>query len=79
MILKYIFIGLGLYILYRLVFNVVVPVYKTTRQIRGQFKNMKERMEQEMQQQGYQNQRPEPSAAPSKPSSGDYIDFEEVK
>jgi hypothetical protein len=79
MILKYIFIGLGLYILYRLVFNVVIPVYKTTRHIRGQFKNMKERMEQEMQNQGYTNQTPKPAPAPSKPGAGDYIDFEEVK
>lgn len=79
MILKYIFIGLGLYILYRLVFNVVIPVYKTTRHIRGQFKNMKERMEQEMQNQGYTNQTPKPAPAPGKHAAGDYIDFEEVK
>ncbi|MDX1938885.1 MAG: hypothetical protein SFU21_17320 [Flavihumibacter sp.] len=79
MILKYIFIGLGLYILYRLVFNVVIPVYKTTRHIRGQFKNMKERMEQEMQNQGYTNQTPKPAPASGKPTPGDYIDFEEVK
>jgi len=79
MILKYIFIGLGLYILYRLVFNVVIPVYKTTRHIRGQFKNMKERMEQEMQNQGYTNQTPKPAPAPGKQAAGDYIDFEEVK
>lgn len=79
MILKYIFIGLGLYILYRLIFNVVIPVYKTTRHIRGQFKNMKERMEQEMQNQGYTNQTPKPAPAPSKSGAGDYIDFEEVK
>ncbi|MGN6166265.1 MAG: hypothetical protein ACTHOF_17165 [Flavisolibacter sp.] len=64
--------------LYKLVFDFIIPVYKTTRRVKNGFKEMNERMRQ--QAEGFQRQ----NAQPSKPKveqhkPGDYIDFEEVK
>ncbi|HEY4206741.1 MAG TPA: DUF4834 family protein [Puia sp.] len=37
-----IFLAIVLYVLYRFVFNFLVPVARTTRQVRQQFRNMQE-------------------------------------
>jgi lipopolysaccharide export LptBFGC system permease protein LptF len=36
------FLAIVLYVLYRFVFNFVVPIARTTRQVRQQFRNMQE-------------------------------------
>jgi Sec-independent protein translocase protein TatA len=78
--LFYIFLA---YMLYQLVFNFILPVYRTTRQVKKGFREMQDRMNEQMQQQqGYGQQ-----ANASKPhikteqnnTEGEYIDFEEVK
>jgi hypothetical protein len=67
------FLAIVFYLLYRFVFNFVVPVARTTRHVRQQFRNMQE-------QQGDQQARPsEPRRPAQKSSVGEYIDFEEVK
>jgi len=74
------FLAIVLYLLYRFVFNFLLPVVRTTRQVRQQFRNMQEGMggnEQQHFTTGEQKQqRP---ATGSKPLKGDYIDFEEIK
>ena len=52
------FLGIALYILHKLIFNFFVPVYKTTRQVRQQFRNMHEHMQEHgnVFQQEYSNQ-----------------------
>jgi ribosomal protein L44E len=68
------------YILYRLIFHFIIPVYRTTRQVKKSFKHMQEQMRQ--QQGGYQEQQqptPQPSKKPAENTSGEYIDFEEIK
>ncbi len=78
-LLFYIFLA---YFLYQIIFRFILPVYRTTRQVKKSFREMQERMNEQMQQQGYG---PPPSEAskshvksdPSK--AGEYIDFEEVK
>jgi hypothetical protein len=72
------FLGIVFYLVYRLIFDLVVPVYKTTKQVKRQFGDMHEQMRQHAN--AYQQQRPaEP--APERPAAkaGEYIDFEEVK
>ncbi len=77
------FLAIVLYLLYRFVFNFLLPVVRTTRQVREQFRNMQEGMGQQnsfssneqVQQQEPRNQ----ERAGGKPPAGDYIDFEEVK
>jgi hypothetical protein len=73
------FYGFLIYLLYRLVFHFIIPLYKTTRQVKKSFRNMQDQMRQHTdpygQQQPQKNQQKKPGAS----KVGDYIDFEEVK
>lgn len=73
---RYIFYGILLYMAYRLVFHVILPVRKTTKAMREQFRQAQEQMQQARAQaeQPYQ----EPVQEKGRPV-GEYIDFEEVK
>ncbi|MFT3703601.1 MAG: hypothetical protein QM802_14655 [Agriterribacter sp.] len=71
----YIFLG---YFLYRFITGFLIPVFKTGKQIRRQFNDMQQRMQDQM------NQQQQPPFSPQtkdqgKTTAGDYIDFEEVK
>jgi hypothetical protein len=72
-------IAIAFYILYKLVFDFIVPVYKTTTHVKQQFRNMHDNMQQ--QGNNFQKQQePEPKKEKANTSSvGEYIDFEEVK
>ena len=53
------FLAIVLYVLYRFVFNFVVPIARTTRQVRQQFRNMQEmHNQQDPSQNNYGNQDP---------------------
>lgn len=68
------------FFLYNLIVKVVLPVYRTTRQIKKQFSQMKQQFRQPeaaTQQSGTTSQTPPPKKQASK--LGEYIDFEEVK
>ncbi|WP_431212913.1 hypothetical protein ACQ86N_45940 [Puia sp. P3] len=69
-----------LYLLYRFIFNFLLPVVKTTRQVREQFRNMQEGNGQNAGG-GYNAgpQQPRQEQKPKQPPAGEYIDFEEVK
>lgn len=72
----------ALYILYKLVFDFIIPVAKTTKQVKKQFTDMSEQMKGKMNQQQASQQQANYSTTPSsapKGKSDDYIDFEEVK
>ena len=75
------FYGFLLYLLYRLVFHFIIPLYKTTREVKKSFRNMQEQMRQHTdppgQQQAQDNQPQHKKPGTNK--VGDYIDFEEVK
>jgi len=77
MILRFLFYVFLIYMLYKLVFHFIIPVYKTTRRVKQGFKEMNEKMRQHTER---FNQQPE-TAQPKKGEniSGDYIDYEEVK
>lgn len=84
--MRYIFIAAALYILYKLVFDLIIPVSRATSQVRSQMRNMQEMQQQQFQQQQAQTQtqashsaqhRQEPAAG--KPSKDDYLDFEEIR
>ena len=75
--LTYLFYFFLAYLLYRLVFNFIIPIYRTTRQVKKGFREMHERMNGRPQNNTQQN-----ASAPKgsdKPKVGEYIDFEEVK
>ncbi len=82
------FLAIVLYLLYRFIFNFLVPVARTTRQVRQQFRNMQDaadvfNRQQTGQQQTDSYQRTssshEKDGSTPKAPPGDYIDFEEIK
>lgn len=78
--LRYLFYAFLIYLAYRLVFHFIIPIYRTTKQVKKQFREMHDRMEDHITQQQEANQ---PTSVPEteikKQQAGDYIDFEEVK
>jgi Sec-independent protein translocase protein TatA len=67
-----------IYLGYKIIFEFIIPVYRTTRQVKKQFREMNERMNEHMKQQGEQfSPKKDPQTTKEKP--GDYIEFEEVK
>lgn len=73
------FLAIVFYLLYKLVFDLIVPVYKTTRQIRRQFSDV-QGSGQGQTNTTQQNGSPESGNHSSRKSKvGEYIDFEEVK
>lgn len=81
MILRFLFYAFLIYLAYKLVFDFIIPVYRTTRKIKKGFREMQEQMNAGMQ--GQQPGQPVNGKTTSKTSTpaaqGDYIDFEEVK
>lgn len=87
------FMGIVLYLLYRFIFGFVVPVARTTRHVREQFRNMQDPTQDPRQnasgpfRNAYNNrpadepQSAKPGPGPSRPKNtmGEYIDFEEIK
>ena len=83
--LRYLFFAFLIYLAYRLVFHFIIPIYKTTRQVKKQFREMHSRMEDHMNQQSSYAKTSEDkqpvnaNASTKKEQAGDYIDFEELK
>lgn len=70
-----------LYLLYKLIFDFIIPVVKTTKQVKKQFGDMSAQMQEKMNQQQQQaaNFTPPKKPATTTAKNDDYIDFEEVK
>lgn len=68
-----------IYLLYRLIFNFIIPIYKSTSQIKKQFRDVQSRMNEEMNRQQQNTTTPTDSTPPPAPKDADYIEFEEVK
>ena len=69
-----------IYLIYRFIINVVIPIYRSTKQIKKQFGDMQDTM-QNMQQGQHRSQTPPPpnqQKTTTTKKEGDYIDFEEV-
>ena len=68
-----------IYILYKLVFEFIIPVYQTTKKVKKQFGEMHNKMQEHMNAANRQQAtQAEASSAPSAKGE-DYIDYEEVK
>lgn len=72
-IVKILFELFVLYILYKIVFDLIIPVYQTTREVKQKLNEMQRNMNISSQQ----NQHP--STGPSSRNQEDYIEFEEIK
>ena len=76
--LRYIFWFLTIYFLYRLVFNFIIPVWRVSRQMKGQVRDFQDKMN--AQNEAPTSSHPNTEAKSRQPEKeGDYIDFEEVK
>lgn len=78
MFLSVLFYAFLIYLLYRLIFHFIIPIYKTTRQVKKSFRNMQEQMRQHYEPQARQTETVK-QKTPGGNKVGDYIDFEEVK
>jgi len=78
--LRFLLFAVLAWFLYNLVFKLIIPVYKTTRQMKEKFREMHANMQDPMQQQpDFTTQPNGAEKSSSKKSKEDYIDFEEIK
>ena len=72
-----------IYILYKVIFDFIIPVYKTTKQVKTKMNDMHARMQEQQRGKATSPSTHTPTQEPiKKPSSlakDDYIDYEEVK
>ncbi len=69
-----------LYLLYKLIFDFIIPVYQTTKQVKQKVSKMQQDMNEHIQCQNSQyTADTKQETKTSKKTSDDYIDFEEVK
>lgn len=72
-----------IYILYKLIFSFIIPLYNASKQMKGKMNEMQERMQAQQraqaEQQRQQQEPPQSPKAAEKISKDDYIDYEEVK
>ncbi len=65
-----------IYILYKIIFDFIIPLYNSTKQVKSKMAEMQERMKQQQRQQAAS----QPPVKPvTKAAAEDYIDYEEVK
>jgi len=75
-----------LYILYKLIFDFIIPIYNTTKKVKNQFGEMHNKMQDQMnafnQQQASSSSKGSPlgkTTANDPAKKEDYIDYEEIK
>jgi len=67
-----------IYIVYKLIFDFIIPIYRTSKQIKTRVDEMNRKMDSQRQNvnnPSFQSQQ----QATSKPPAEDYIDYEEIK
>ena len=78
---RFILLAIGIWVLYKLIFEFIIPVYRSTKVMRSKFREMHEHMQNQMNQTN-QNNYADPSESKTsrtQPPQGDYIEFEEIK
>ena len=79
-ILRVLFELFVVYLVYKLIFDFIIPVYQTTSQVKQKMGEMQNKMNEHMKQQQQGSQVNATHKDPQhKPDKEDYIEFEEVK
>ena len=74
------FYGILIYIVYKIVFDFIVPVSHASKQMKQQFRDVHSTMrDQSTSFQQEQNRQQHATPKQPKNSAGEYIDFEEIK
>jgi hypothetical protein len=68
-----------LYLLYKLIFDFIVPIYQTTKQVKQKVNDIHRNMNEQANQQQRNQYTSATNPTSAKPKSDDYIEFEEVK
>jgi Sec-independent protein translocase protein TatA len=68
----------ALYFLYKLIFDFIIPLAKTTKQVKKQFSSMQQQMQEKQAQFNATQQQTNTNPKPTQ-KKDDYIDFEEIK
>ncbi len=77
---KLIIYGFLIYLLYKFIFELVIPVSKATSQVKDRMREMQQMQEQQQaQQQQYRQQATAAEPVKTAKKDDDYIEFEEVK
>ena len=79
MILSFLFFTFLFYVLFKLVFDFVLPIYRTTKKVRQSFRDMNQHMNGTSASPNDYHTSQNGSVDKKKEPLGDYIDFEEVK
>lgn len=69
-----------IYILYKLIFDFIIPIYQTSKRVKKQFGEMQNKMQDQMNTFNQQQSSAANKTTPQEPlKKEDYIDYEEVK
>lgn len=67
-----------IYILYKLIFDFIIPIYQATKKVKKQFGEMQNGMDEQLSKFKQQQASAKPPASTSAKKE-DYIDYEEIK
>jgi hypothetical protein len=72
---------LALYVLYKLIFDFIIPIYIASKKVKNQFGEMQNKMQDQMNQYNRQQaaQQKSETTKNSQPKKEEYIDYEEIK
>ena len=78
---RYIFYALVAFLLYKLIFDFIIPIFITSKKMREQFNRAKQQMEDQYKQQNGENAPHDKKVNSNDATSkiGEYIDFEEIR
>ncbi|MEO6328198.1 MAG: hypothetical protein ABIO55_04675 [Ginsengibacter sp.] len=69
-----------IYLLYRLIFDFIIPVYQTSKRVKKQFGEMESKMQEHMHKyEGGTAQKTQPAPTQPQKKKEEYIDYEEIK
>jgi len=69
-----------IYLLYKLIFDFIIPLYKTTKRVKKQFGEMQSKMQDQMNAYNAQQSQQNKTSTKTEPvKSEEYIDYEEIK
>ncbi|MDB5200035.1 MAG: hypothetical protein JWO92_1998 [Chitinophagaceae bacterium] len=68
-----------LYILYKLIFDFIIPIYQTTKKVKKQFGEMHNKMQDQMNTFNQQQTSASTTNTQEPAKREDYIDYEEIK
>ena len=70
-----------LYLLYKLIFDFIIPIYVASKKVKNQFGEMHSKMQEQMNQYNRQAAQQPPTTTTAKPEKKkeEYIDYEEIK